>query len=75
MLDKIKAFLNKVQAQAKKAYLSFTIWFNVTGMVILASALAEPMVLEYANSHGFMVVIIVGNVLLRFKTTKGLEDK
>ena len=37
--------------------------------------LAEPMVLEYANEHGFMLVIIIGNMILRFKTNEALEHK
>ena len=67
--------MDKLKQQIKQAYKSWTIWFNATGMLILAAALAEPMVLEYATEHGFIVVIMIGNVLLRFKTNKGLEAK
>ena len=65
----------KILSQLKQAYKSWTIWFNATGVLILAAALAEPMVLEYATSHGFVHIIIIGNVILRFKTSKGLEHK
>ena len=67
--------MNKLIDQLKQAYKSWTIWFNVTGMALLAIALSEPLLLKYATENGFVHIIIIGNVLLRFKTSKGLEQK
>lgn len=67
--------MDKIKAQIKQAYKSWTVWFNAVGMLLLSSALADPMVLEYLTDNGFMLVILVGNVVLRFKTSKGLEEK
>lgn len=67
--------MQKLKNQIKQAYKSWTIWFNATGIAILTAALAEPLVLEYLDEKGFMVVILIGNTILRFKTNKGLEDK
>lgn len=67
--------MQKLKDQIKQAYKSWTIWFNATGILILSAALAEPLVLEYLDEKGFMVVILIGNTILRFKTNKGLEDK
>ena len=67
--------MQKLKDQIKQAYKSWTIWFNATGIAILAAALAEPLVLEYLDEKGFMVVILIGNTILRFKTNKGLEKK
>jgi len=67
--------MQKLKDQIKQAYKSWTIWFNATGIAILAAALAEPLVLEYLDEKGFMVVILIGNTILRFKTNKGLEER
>jgi len=61
--------------QLRGSYKSLTIWFNTIGLVLITSALAEPLVLEYMQENDLMVVILLGNVLLRFKTNTGLEGK
>ena len=67
--------MQKLKEQLKQAYKSWTIWFNTVGIAILTAALAEPLVLEYLDEKGFMVVILIGNTILRFKTNQGLEEK
>ena len=69
--------MQKLKEQLKQAYKSWTIWFNTVGIAILTAALAEPLVLEYLDEKGFygMLVILIGNTILRFKTNKGLEKK
>jgi len=67
--------MQKLKEQLKQAYKSWTIWFNTAGIAILTAALAEPLVLEYLDEKGLMLVILVGNTILRFKTNKGLEEK
>ena len=54
---------------------SLTIWFNGTGMVILSIALTEPVLLTWLTAHGFVYLIFLGNILLRFKTQESLKDK
>ena len=41
----------------------------------LAGALADPMILTYLTANGFVWVVVVGNIVLRFKTTSDLADK
>jgi hypothetical protein len=74
--------MKDVQAKIRKAHRSLTIWFN--GVVgILAVALPEvqaafPQLQEYipANTyHSLMGVLIAGNIILRFRTTKPLSEK
>ena len=67
--------MQKLKEQLRQAYKSWTIWFNTVGIAILTAALAEPLVLEYLDEKGFMVVILIGNTILRFKTNQGLEEK
>jgi len=67
--------MQKIIAQIQNSYKSWTVWFNTTGLLLLSIALSEPLLLKYATSHGFVHIIIIGNVLLRFKTSKGLEHK
>lgn len=67
--------MKKLKAQLKNAYLSLTIWFNTVGIVLLSAAMADPMVATYLTANGLTWIIIIGNVLLRFKTSKGLESK
>jgi len=76
--DQIKQAYNRkglLWKQIKNSYKSLTIWFNTAGIAILTAALAEPLVLEYLDEKGLMLVILVGNTILRFKTNKGLEEK
>lgn len=64
------------------AYKSATIWFNaLMSAAIPALVYAQtqlPMLKDYLpdNFYGIaFVAVIVGNLLLRFKTTTGLENK
>jgi len=67
--------LNKIKEQLKQAWKSWTIWFNVTGIVLLELVLSDALVLDYLTDKDLVVVILVGNMILRFKTGKGLEQK
>lgn len=74
--------MNKLKAKLKRLHKSLTVWFN---SVLLA---ALPAV-EYANAHlpqvkqflgdkvymAIGISALVGNILLRLKTTKDLADK
>ena len=52
----------------KKCLKSWTIWFNTTGIALLSIAMLEPSLLEWLNTNNFSYLIVVGNILLRFKT-------
>jgi len=71
----MRSWLKTQLEHLKKAYKSLTIWWNVAGSVLLAASLADPMVASYLTAHGFVWVIILGNMALRFKTTKALSHK
>lgn len=67
--------INKIKRQLKNAWRSYTIWFNSVGLLLLTTAVNEPMLVEYMGEHGLILVVITGNLILRFKTTQGLDDK
>jgi len=67
--------LESIKSKLKNAYKSFTIWFNTVGAGLLAVLLVEPSFIEYINHHGLSIVLVIGNLLLRFKTESSLGDK
>ena len=64
MIDKLKG-----------AYKSFTIWFNSIGLLVLSIVVSDPLLVEYMGEHGLILVVITGNMILRFKTSDGLAHK
>ena len=66
-----RIFKNRV----RKAYLSTTIWFNTVGAAMLTAILVEPTFINYLNQHDLSIILMVGNILLRFKTTHDMADK
>jgi hypothetical protein len=67
--------MNKFKKQIKNSWKSFTLWFNTVGLMLLTIATTEPLLLEYMTEHGLLLVVITGNMVLRFKTTQALEEK
>jgi len=67
--------MDKFKKQVRGAWNSFTIWWNASWLLLLTLATNEPLLLEYLTEHGLVLVIITGNVILRFKTNQGLENK
>ena len=61
--------------RCKKAFKSLTIWFNTTGAALLAVLIVEPSIVEYLNANDLSMVLVAGNILLRFKTNSDLADK
>jgi hypothetical protein len=66
----------------KRIHTSMTIWFNgVVGMVALylpELLTLMPQLQEYMEAPDYatwMKVLLIGNFLLRFKTTKAMRDK
>lgn len=73
---------DKVCADIKKAHKSLTIWFNsVMGMVVVGLPMAQdslPQLQDYLPAgfyHYLMGILILGNIILRFKTTSALAAK
>lgn len=67
--------LVKLKKRLKKAHKSLTNWFNATGAALLSAMLLEPTLITFLNTNDLTYIIIIGNVLLRFKTNSDLADK
>jgi hypothetical protein len=64
------------------AWRSFTIWFNtIAGTVLVTLPMLQdslPQLADYLPAHTYKIlmgVVIVANILLRFKTSQPLEAK
>jgi len=64
-----------IKAKLKNSWKSFTNWFNAVGASILQILMAEPSLQEYLSLHDLVWVMVIGNILLRFKTSTSLADK
>ena len=71
-----------LKSKLKGAWKSATIWFNTFALALIplfdALQVALPMMREYGDGRFFAVfamIVIVGNILLRFKTDSDLRDK
>ena len=65
----------KLINKLKRWYKSSTIWFNLVGIGILSGLLLDPVVTSWLMSNGFTYVLVLGNMILRLKTDKPIEDK
>lgn len=72
----------KITSKLKGAWKSYTIWFNSVGIALLsglpAVADAIPQMQAFLPEDLYRVIggVIVGaNILLRFKTSKSLDEK
>ena len=54
---------------------SWTCWFNTAGIILLSVSLADPLLNKWLIENNFMWVVIVGNIVLRFKTDEGIKQK
>jgi len=82
MLNWIKDKTKHVIADLKRAHKSITIWFNslmATAFFLLPEAIAYfPQLQAYIPEPTYktgMVVLLVGNMVLRFKTASALRNK
>jgi len=71
-----------MKAKLKNAWRSWTIWFNsIIGSVMTLLPVAQdsfPQIQAYIPPHVYqwvMGIIVVGNIILRFKTTLDLANK
>ena len=78
----IKDKFNELLADIYNSYKSFTIWFNGMALILIEALpmLQEqfPQVEEYLSPkvyHFILGIIVVGNILLRIKTSKALREK
>ena len=82
MKNWLQDLLFRLRHDAAKAHKSLTIWFNsVLGVAVVALPYAQeqlPQLQGYLPAglyHYAMGLLIVGNIVLRFKTTSALADK
>lgn len=82
MKSYLKDLRAKLSADAAKAHKSLTIWFNsIMGMAVVAMPALQdqlPQLQGYLPAnlyHYAMGMLIVGNIILRFKTNGALADK
>lgn len=82
MINWLKDKLSGLFADIKSAYKSLTIWVN--GIVLTAISLLPlaqdyaPQLKEYISDDLYkqmMLILIVANIALRFKTSSALRDK
>lgn len=78
----LKDLLVRVRADLRRAHKSLTIWFNgVFGSAVVALPFLQgslPEMREFLPEGIYqylMGVVVAGNILLRFKTSKGLAEK
>jgi len=64
-----------LKAKLINSWKSFTNWFNVIGAAVLQTIILDPSLQELLAINDLMWVILVGNIILRFKTTQSLADK
>lgn len=75
-------FIKQLKANLARMHKSFTIWFNgIVGIVIMVLPYAQanfPELQDYVDPALYkhaMGALIVGNLILRFKTNRALADK
>ena len=78
----IKDYWNSFISNLSRAHKSITLWFNsIIGTLLMAIPFAQenfPALQQYISPDFYkhaMVALIVGNMILRFKTTRALADK
>jgi cytochrome b561 len=78
----MKDLLQRIKEDLSSAYKSWTIWFNgMLGVAVVALPAAQenlPQLQEYLPAdvyHYLMGALVLGNMLLRFKTSGRLADK
>ena len=82
MISFLKDKVMNLKSDLKRIHKSFVIWFNgLSAALITALPFAQdnfPQLQEYVSPAFYkhaMVAIIVGNIILRFKTNSSLRDK
>jgi len=82
MIAYFKDLLASIREDSKKLHKSATIWFNsVMGTLAVVLPFAQdqlPAMQAYLPAHIYnymMGAVVLGNIVLRYKTTKRLADK
>jgi len=82
MKEKLKAFIGRIPAMLAGSIKSFTVWFNgVIGTALVAVPLMQdtlPQLQEFLSPDRYkqlVAALVVGNLLLRIKTSKPLDQK
>jgi len=81
-MEWIKDKLKLIYADFLRSWKSFTVWVNGVALAVLSGLpMAQesfPQLQQYISPNLYkqaMTVLIVANILLRFKTNKALRDK
>ncbi len=81
-MEYLKDLAAGIRADLKGAKKSLTIWFNsLMGAVVVALPMAQdslPQLQDYLPAnvyHYLMAALVVGNIILRFRTSSALADK
>lgn len=67
--------MNKIIKFLKQCAKSSTIWFNTIGVTILTVMMLEPTLISWLTEQNLSYVIVIVNMILRFKTNKAVMDK
>jgi hypothetical protein len=81
-MEWLKDTLNGFWQDVKRAYVSMTIWVNGIALTVISIL---PLAQDYAPQlqayispdlyKQMMLVLVIANILLRFKTSTALRDK
>lgn len=74
-MELLVTITDRLASQVKGSYKSMTMWFNTIGLSYLQILIAMPELKNYLSENEMIYVWIIGNIILRFKTTKDLADK
>ena len=74
-MEKFLEYFDKLMTFLSKSAKSWTIWFNATGLALLQIMLTTPELTEWLSASGLGYLILIGNILLRFKTNNSIMDK
>jgi len=81
-MEWLKDLLNGLWSDLKRSYVSLTIWVNGISLTVISFLpMAQdyaPQIQEYISPSLYkqmMVVLVIANILLRFKTSSALRDK
>lgn len=82
MIAWIKDVATNIKDDLKKAHRSIVIWFNsIAGTAIISLPFAQenlPALQEYISPDFYkhaMMVLVIANIMLRFKTNSAMRDK
>ena len=67
----LRIFKNRL----RRLHKSLTAWFNGAGIILLTTLVTEPTFISFLTERDLTIVLLIGNIALRFKTNSDLADK